>query len=708
MTFLDKETELLLEECIENSSEYPRVLAEKFKGLSAIDDRRLRSRIHALIEGGYISKLQWAGNVPWLGSITEKGYSYFHDKEVYIRSRLKKQSGFKLLDKQSEETLQSLLEHGDAPIVVSPTDEEREIYKNMALFGYLDLGTQGLPRNTSGEYIGMISVTPKGKRYFSDKEKHTEEILAMDADSVTPIAMPKKQALRKTIETKVQKTALDSNKLTFHGILGFDCGEVEPYFGSVKYLQEKGFVVSNGIPTLRGFARISDLAKASKAKYEEYQRKKDEAHIEKIAAFLQNGKAEAKFLPEVVLSVTDPGKVVLTKYSHSSFDKASATVRGTIENMDYYTLDVEEGALSRVDGNHRLEAGKNKDYYVPFSIIVWGLDEGNENNLISVGNEASNLESEAFLFYILNNTARKLEAEENFKGLVKSETWTDDELALINKHLPLLKHFDRTYARNKLLDKRFLSAPLSQTCEILTEINDQDFTIEEFDIVFWDAMKLLAQFDTFAYCEKEFPKICYQLAFYTRYKSVNYEMALNNFKLVNNWLQKYKYTGETFTRASKIYDVAYRFITSSPKTVFMAMEYKSEEIVADYNGALQRAVHTLNNMGGNIELEAYPIMTGKGKSFSITADIYKKIEDCAIFIADTTEANPNVMYELGIAYDKKKPIILVREKGKRIKVPSDIISEYYYSFEGMTQLEKLFVDHIQAILISDYGAVYSD
>ncbi|MBR0342411.1 MAG: hypothetical protein IJH64_09285 [Oscillospiraceae bacterium] len=36
MTFLDKETELLLEECIENSSEYPRVLAEKFKGLSAI------------------------------------------------------------------------------------------------------------------------------------------------------------------------------------------------------------------------------------------------------------------------------------------------------------------------------------------------------------------------------------------------------------------------------------------------------------------------------------------------------------------------------------------------------------------------------------------------------------------------------------------------------------------------------------------------
>lgn len=86
----------------------------------------------------------------------------------------------------------------------------------------------------------------------------------------------------------------------------------------------------------------------------------------------------------------------------------------------------------------------------------------------------------------------------------------------------------------------------------------------------------------------------------------------------------------------------------------MAMEYKSEQIVADYNGALSRAIHTINNMGGNIEVEAYPIMTYCGKSVNITTDIYAKINDCSIFIADTTEANPNVMYELGIAYDKKE------------------------------------------------------
>lgn len=72
-------------------------------------------------------------------------------------------------------------------------------------------------------------------------------------------------------------------------------------------------------------------------------------------------------------------------------------------------------------------------------------------------------------------------------------------------------------------------------------------------------------------------------------------------------------------------------------------------------------------MGANVEIIAYPIMTGLGKSINITEDIYEKIENCSVFHADTTEANPNVMYELGIAYNKKKPMIMVREKGKHIR-----------------------------------------
>ena len=496
------------------------------------------------------------------------------------------------------------------------------------------------------------------------------------------------------------------SKFLFYGLLGNNCGVVSPYTGISKRLQEIGFTVDNGIPTLRGFAKISDLAAASAPQYEKYQRQLKEDHVDDIAKFLDNCKDEAKFLPEVVLSVNDSKKAILKCYDHKGFTSISETAKGAIKNIGYYCLEVEEETLTRVDGNHRLEAGKDKDFYIPFSIVLWNINTENPDSIVLEVSDEDNTESESFLFYILNNTARRLEAEENFKGLVKSKKWESDELVLINKHLPLLKHYYDKYDGNPLLNKQYFDSPLSQICEVLEEINSEDIDETQFDILLVDSCKLLDQAESFGYIKKEFSDIFFQLAFYSRYKNSDLTEACKMMGMIDKWLEKYKYTGEVFTKASKIYDVAYKHISVSPKYIFMAMQYKSEQIVSDYNGALQRAVTTLNNMGANVELVAHPIMTGEGKSINITADIYEKIENCSVFLADTTEANPNVMYELGIAFNKKKPIIMVREKGKHIKVPSDIISEYYYSFDGMTELENLFVKHIRTIMEKDYGIVY--
>lgn len=496
------------------------------------------------------------------------------------------------------------------------------------------------------------------------------------------------------------------SKFLFYGLIGNNCGVVNPYSGTSKRLQELGFSVENGIPTLRGYAKISDLASASIPQYERYQRELREDHVNDIAKFLESCKDEAKFLPEVVLSVNDSKKAILKSYEHKGFSSVSETVKGAVKNIGYYSLEVEDNTLTRVDGNHRLEAGKNKDYYIPFSIVLWSINTENPDNIVLEISDEDNTESEAFLFYILNNTARRLEAEENFKGLVQSKKWENDELALINRHLPLLKHYYEKFDSNPLLNKQYFNSPLSQICEILEEINSEDINEAQFDILLVDSLKILAQTERFAYIKKEFSDIFFQLAFYIRYKSTDLTDACKMMGLIDKWLKKYKYTGAVFTKASKIFDVAYKHITVSPKYIFMAMQYKSEEIVRDYNGALQRAVTTLNNMGANVELIAHPIMTGEGRSINITSDIYDKIENCSVFLADTTEANPNVMYELGIAYNKKKPIIMVREKKKKIKVPSDIISEYYYSFDGMSELEDLFVKHIRKIMETDYGIVY--
>ncbi len=496
------------------------------------------------------------------------------------------------------------------------------------------------------------------------------------------------------------------SKFSFYGLIGNNCGVVTPYLGPLKRLQELGFYVENGIPTLRGFARISDLAAASIPQYERYQRNLKEDHVNDIARFLENCKDEAKFLPEVVLSVNDSKKATLKCYDHKGFSSVSETAKGAIRNIGYYCLEVEDETLMRVDGNHRLEAGKDKDYYIPFSIVLWNVNTENPDNIVLEISDVDNTESESFLFYILNNTARRLEAEENFKGLVKSKKWKNDELALINRHLPLLKYYYDKYDSNPLINKQYFDSPLSQICEILEEINSEDIDETQFDILLVDSFKILAQTERFGYIKEEFSNIFFQLAFYSRYKSTNLTEACKIMGLIDKWLEKYKYTGTVFTKASKIFDVAYKHITSSPKYIFMAMQYKSEETVRDYNGALQRAVATLNNMGANVELIAHSIMTGEGRSINIISDIYDKIENCSIFLADITEANPNVMYELGMAYNKKKPIIMVREKNKETKIPSDIISEHYYSFDGMSELENLFVKHISKIMETDYGIIY--
>ena len=516
--------------------------------------------------------------------------------------------------------------------------------------------------------------------------------------------MKARKVFHSEVNNAVSVAVNEVGSITFYGILGYDCGNVVPYVGPDKRMQDKGFQVNNGIPTLRGFAKISDLAKASQAKYKEYQRQKNKDHVEEIVKFLDECKAEAKFLPEVVLSVNSNKTAVLKRYYHKAFSRANETLRGAVENMEYYTLQVHAGSLSRIDGNHRLEAGTDKDYYVPFSIVVWGLDSGNEENLLSTVDDHNNTESEAFLFYILNNKAKRLESEENFKGLVQSKSWTEKELSLIHKQLPVLKHFNEKYANNPLVDENVLPNPLTQVCEILSELDEPNLCVDKFDILFLDAVRLLVNPDAFAYCRQQFPNVLFQLAFYARYNSDDINDANKKLSLIDKWLERYKYTGEIFSRASKLFDVAYKHILASPKTVFMAMEYKRG--VKDYNNALNRAAKVLNDLVGGVVIKPYPIMSYKGKSVNITNDIYKKIDDCAIFIADITEANPNVMYELGIAYNQKKPIILVKEKGKRCKVPSDIISDYYYTFSDITELEALFATHMKEILASDYGMVF--
>lgn len=75
---------------------------------------------------------------------------------------------------------------------------------------------------------------------------------------------------------------------------------------------------------------------------------------------------------------------------------------------------------------------------------------------------------------------------------------------------------------------------------------------------------------------------------------------------LDRWLKRYQYTGSAFTKVSELFDVGYKHIHLAPKTIFMAMQYKSDQAVRDYNNALSRAVTRLNQLCPDVPLEAIP------------------------------------------------------------------------------------------------------
>lgn len=488
----------------------------------------------------------------------------------------------------------------------------------------------------------------------------------------------------------------------FRGILGDICGTVTAYNGADKRLKIKGFEVSGGIRTLRGFAKMSDLAKASKIDAN-YQRDhlchEGLQHIERIKNFLTTGKESAKFLPEIVLVSRE--KIALTQYVNAK----NETIKGETQNLDYYSIYVKEESLYRIDGNHRLEAGKDLDLYVPFSIILWNADiEGTNDNY-----NQSDIDNEAFLFHFLNGKAKKLTSEENFKGLVKSTTWSDDELVSANPILPYLKIFHQTISDAHYFNGQLFEEPLSKMAEILSKIPLTELTQPLFKNYLKSLNNILTQNDRFNYLNQHFNDIMPQFIFYILHKTQESDSeVVKKIVKINNWAEKYKYEKGSFTCGCNLYDIASSQLDYNEIILFVAMPYYNEDLVKEYNHIFKDAVKELSEKL-KFKLTLPPIMTSKGSAFDINQDILNKINDCDIFIADISESNPNVMYELGLAQSLKKKIILFRKEKDKNKTPFDIITQFHnlYKPEALrSTLGERFKDNVETILVKELGMVF--
>lgn len=539
---------------------------------------------------------------------------------------------------------------------------------------------------------------------------------------------------------ELTKESKDPELFTFEGILGLNCGNYIKVDDKniddrlperiINEKTGKHFIVKNGIKVLRGFAKASDLYNASEPDKKNYQRNEDPQHLKEIKTFLSEINPSGKYLPELTFVARGGYELIRPEWGNS----LKTTNLGHFKNLDYYQLNLNGTKLYRIDGNHRLEALKrlsneNKEYYIPFAIILMGkqiiFDSTDEiessNGLEYSGNygladdteEKKITDMEAFLFYFLNAKAKKLTTEENYKGLIDSE-WKEHEIELANKNIILLQQLKEILNLNILHSYFCNNEPLKQITEILDKINE-NISINDFKEIIRRMNNLLAK-DIWPTLRDSFNFYC-QLVFYIAYKHSTEDECVVILNNLENWVKKYHFNNTTFENPILLYNNAEKTNNLRPINIFVAMAYDKTHIdnFTEWIGtAIKNIEEKKPKYSGRIHLNK--IMTHRGYNIDLIDDIMQKIKECSIFIAEissdqktsggktsTCDANPNVMYELGIAHNLKKPIILMREEQEFPSVPSDIQEKFRNSYDRKNSKEtrEILEKSINAV-IEDY------
>lgn len=124
---------------------------------------------------------------------------------------------------------------------------------------------------------------------------------------------------------------------------------------------------------------------------------------------------------------------------------------------------------------------------------------------------------------------------------------------------------------------------------------------------------------------------------------------------------------------------------SGPKPhVFVAMPFRKEMEDVFYFG-IQEPSHTADLLCERIDNEAF---TG-----DVLEQVKQKIETAAVVIADLTGGNPNVYLEIGYAWGKGRPtILLVRDKEE---VKFDVRGQRYLKYETIKDLQSALSNELK-------------
>lgn len=511
---------------------------------------------------------------------------------------------------------------------------------------------------------------------------------------------------------------------------------------------------------IRGFADLRDLAAVSVPyKMEDgeqhfrvvgHQRVESAKHAEEIKNYLEQ--SENRFLPEVILSVRAPVKLMVnrgeidpdelglgeTVFGVKSDNGGLVDIsrRYSSPTMRMQRLRVRRGDLEhvkqgkiirRIDGNHRLHLAEQltedpntpTKYLAPFCMVLLGPTDNDADDF-----------AESLIFHTINSTALPLESEHGLRLLLGQDpahAMTPDNEFAYNPALHLTRLLaDRLQGLPQPARQRFGERPLTALWESARNLIAMDEAIaQDRQALTTFADDLFAALaDIATRLTVNHPSLCGTYGFFELAARVWREAegnvhdqkvcwTVDYLDRIGHWLGGQGITNllDPLSPAEQLLKTFKAAQSRIPKRVFLARWYPSQQHgateadVTKANLRLQQLRQTLANLQQQhgIGLELIDMGTEEGGTFPIHSRMYEAIASSDIIICDLTGHRPNVYVEAGYAlkhHESNRLIFLFEPSGADDRVPFDLNTFKYVPITQAAEIPNRLTPELESILQS--------
>lgn len=495
--------------------------------------------------------------------------------------------------------------------------------------------------------------------------------------------------------------------------------------------------VLGNYPCIRGYATLGDLAKISKTD-ESFQRDINPEHKDDITNFYEKGKNV--FFSEIILALninngdvnfihdamaqdiliknpeTKGAMIELSANQSKLMDQNTdnpKTVRNVALRLDT-KFSLKTKPFVRIDGNHRLQAAEdsnatNLNKMCPFCIILFSYGGSLDHTIHDSNTQSLEKVQQSIIFHNINSKGLSLTSEETLKGIFEASGYDDGDLKIdMGWEYVLARkvHSSLRFDHIQDIQKVFRDKERSNLVELIKFLNEEELIEPEqenltlFNNCIASAAQIYRDNSNLSDDKTIFIAIFYYI--YREFKGYP-ERLSSNLKIAYgfvNWLIHNHMCNAVLEHPKEIVKI-YNNLHDNEVKIFMAAPYYDPSIIADYNYALDESVKDIKASNPHINLINYTVMNNNSPTHNIVVDIFEKIDNCKIFIADITNNNANVLYEYGYAKGRDKPCILLLNSDKKNEdVKSDYGLDLRFEFSGHVGLKSNLREQLLSTLES--------